>query len=120
MDGRARRFRERARQENRGKKGTGIRYSAELRAAAVAYAREESARGVPRATVARALGVPDHTVATWLRSTPRAGFRRVEMSKAGGRAPEVPARVVVFTTRQGDRIEGLDVSGLAALLRALL
>ena len=120
MDGRARRFRERAREENRGKRGTGIRYSPGLRSEAVVYARDECARGVPRAAVARALGVPDHTLSIWLRSTPRARFRRVEMSGAGNRAVAAPVRVLVFTTRQGDRVEGLDVADLATLLRALL
>jgi len=120
MDGRARRFRERAREENQGRKGTGIRYSPELRSSAVAYARDESSRGVPRVAVARALGVPDHTLSIWLRSTPRAGFRRVEMTEARGGTSAVPARVLVFTTRQGDRVEGLDVADLAVLLRGLL
>jgi len=120
MDKGARRFREHARRENRGKCGTGIRYSPELRSTAVAYARDKRVRGVPRAAVARALGVPDHTLSIWLRSTRRARFRRVETVEAGRGAPAVPVRVLVLTTRHGDRVEGLDVADLAVLLRALL
>lgn len=119
MDGRAGRFRERARKENRGRRGTSIRYSADLRSEAVAYAREERARGVPRAAVARALGVPDHTLALWLRRTPRARFRRVETEGPRRESATVPGRGLVLTTRRGDRVEGLAVADVAALLRAL-
>jgi len=58
MDERARRFREAARRENRGRRGTARRYSEELHREAVTYVRARRAQGESLASCARALGLP--------------------------------------------------------------
>lgn len=116
MDARARRFREAARRENRGQIRRGVRYSRELRRAAVEYAGRREAQGARRAAIALELGVSPLTLMRWLRDEGRPGFRKVTLREA---RVESSARTAVLTTPAGFRVEGLDVADLAALLRAL-
>ena len=116
MDEQARRFREIARQENKGKPRRGFRYSRELRRVAVEYARARQADGASRAAVARALGVGEISLTRWLRASPTSRFRRVEVAR--GQA-EWRSANLVLATPAGFRVEGLDVAMLVAVLRAL-
>ena len=88
------------------------RYPPELRQEAVAIAR---ALPQPVSLTARELGIPEFTLHTWLRSAP-AALRPVAIT-----APTAPlaAADLVLITPSGIRLEGLDVSAAAALLKAL-
>jgi transposase-like protein len=88
------------------------RYSPELREEAVAIAR---ALPQPVSRTARELGVPVVTLYAWLRSVP-AAMRPVSVVPA---PVPVPAANLVVITAAGFRVEGLDVSSAAALLKAL-
>lgn len=92
------------------------RYGADLRARVVAAARRECRRGRAVATVAREVGLPVETLSTWLRRKPVARLRPVEIASS----PIPPlARPEVVVTVSGLRIEGLDLAGIVALVRAL-
>ncbi len=74
---RAKQFRERAAQENRGRSKTGWRYSPKLRSLAVAHVRERRQSGSTWAEVAEGLGVSALTLGRWLEELPRARFHPV-------------------------------------------
>jgi len=116
MDERARRFRGRARAENRGRSGRALRYSEGLHKEAVRYARRRQSQGESVASSARALGVSVENLHRWMKESGESGFRTVTV------APESRESrgSVVLTTPQGFRVEGLSVEELAALIRALL
>lgn len=88
------------------------RYPPELRQEAVAIAR---ALPQPISRTARELDIPEFTLHTWLRSAP-AALRPVAV--ATPHVP-IPASPLVLITPSGIRLEGLDVSTAAALLKAL-
>jgi len=87
-------------------------YPPELRQEAVAIARTTPQ---PVSRTARELGIPEFTLHSWLRAAP-AGLRPVALAP-----PPVPisASSLVLVTAAGFRVEGLDVSSAAALLKAL-
>jgi transposase len=98
------------------------RYTATQRREAVRLAREEVAGGGSLAEVARRLGMPPHTLYSWRDAA--TGRRR---SKARPRPIEVvedlvvapPPRTLVVHGPAGLRIEGLDIIGVAELVRRL-
>lgn len=63
---RAKQFREAAAQENRGRRMTGWRYSAELRQLAVVHCRQGRQAGRPLTEVAAELDVSTLTLSRWL------------------------------------------------------
>jgi hypothetical protein len=98
-----------------GTDGRGIRYPSALRSAILGHVRKRRARGEPLAAIGRDLGLNAFTLQRWLDGDRSPGFRPVEV--AADAVAAAPGPVVV--TLGGLRIEGLDVAGVAALLRAL-
>ena len=96
--------------------GRGHRYPPALRTAVTAYVRRSRARGEPRAAIARDLDLSGFTLQRWLQAAGPDAFRPVEV------APEAEGAGVtgpVVVLPGGLRIEGLDLAGLATLVRAL-
>lgn len=100
----------------RGGTGRGHRYPAALRTTIVAHVRPRRARGEPLAAIGRDLGLNPFTLQRWLDAGGPSGFRTVEVesmdSPLAGSGP-------VVTLPNGVRIDGLDLPGLLALVRAL-
>lgn len=120
MDARARRFRKRARVENRGRSGRRRRYSRNLQAEAVAYLRERMKRGASTETVASELGVSGWSLVRWRRGFLAEGsssLRPVEV------VPDVAeagtSSTVTLVTPDGYRVEGLDRREIGPVLETL-
>ena len=113
-------LRSQARQFARGKAPTAIRYSARFRSEVVALVRRRRAEGVALAQLARGLGLSTQTLVLWLRRSPQPSLRPVRLvtEPAAEVAERASVRPVLFTAH-GLRIEGLDINGLAQLLRSL-
>jgi len=98
-----------------GQVGGERRYPEELKRRAGAYTRARLASGMKRAAVAAELGVPPITLARWAAAV--SGFRTVaveaEETKPTGR------RDLVLVSPGGFRLEGLELSEVAALLRVV-
>jgi transposase-like protein len=95
--------------------GASARYPAPLRQAAAAHCARELARGRNLADVARELGVHYNTLDGWRaasRRTVPAVLRPVTVS-------ETPTGVGVVHALGGVRVEGLSITQIAQLLRAL-
>ena len=80
MDAEIRQFRHAARIHNRGRTGTAIRYTPELRRQAVALARGRVAQGLPLVATAKVLGLRIGTLSLWLRKQPRSTFRPIKLA----------------------------------------
>jgi hypothetical protein len=92
-----------------------LRYTPALRAQAVAYAMERKGTGAGHALIAEELAVARPTLSAWLVAAKRLpAFRTVEVA-------DLPrdARSLVVHSPGGLRIEGLDLAGLAELIRRL-
>ena len=104
----------------RGRQGTAIRYAPDLRREVAAFVRAREAEGLSRAAACRLLRLRYPTVQPWLGSQGResrpsaAQLRRVEIVPASAATP-----APVLVTPSGLRVEGLDLEGLARLLRLL-
>jgi transposase-like protein len=115
-----RRLRTQAGQFARGKAPNGIRYSAGFRAEVVALVRKRRSEGVALSRLARELGLSPQTLVLWLRPSPRPALRPVRLvTEPTAEVPEKVSERPVLLTANGLRIEGLDVEGLARLLRSL-
>jgi hypothetical protein len=120
MDAEIRQFRHAARTLNRGRTGTAVRYTPELRRQAVDIVRIRMAGGMSLAAAARLLGLRSRTVALWLRKHPQSRFRPVAVGVHGpSRFPDPGSWPVVLITPQGFRVEGLDAKDVAAVVRSL-
>lgn len=96
--------------------GRGRRYGAELKRRVVAVVQRERASGRSWASAARALGVPVQTLTRWADEMPAGlALRPVTLLAE----PSVPSRDVVVVSPTGYVVEGLDVAGVAELLRML-
>jgi hypothetical protein len=93
---------------SRGKRG----YPAELREAALAYAARRTAEGISRRAAASELGLSEQTLWYWRkRESKRAALVPVTIE---------PARASGLVVEFGPvRVRGLDVAGVAELLRRL-
>lgn len=99
-------------------RGPRARFSGAFKARVVEYFRERAGQGASQAAVAAELGLSDRTMGRWCRKAGRtaktSAFRAVTLeaqpARAGGLLVHGPG---------GLRVEGLDVAGLAELLRAL-
>ena len=114
-------FRETAARANEGRDRTGWRYSASLRRLAVEYCRSCRSRQQPFAEIARALGVSTLTLGRWLQEAqrePGPRFREVVLDQSAP-SPSVDAALAVVMP-SGVRVEGLSLSGVIELARALL
>lgn len=95
-----------------GERGRGRPYPKGLRDELMQYLRARRAAGAKLETIGAEIGVPWKTLSRW--SGPqrrRKAFRRVEVV--------APSAVVTVHGPHGVRIEGLDLDGLAELLRRL-
>ncbi len=114
MEARARGFRKRAREENRGRTGLGRRYSGELRREAVLYLTQKKGEGASHEEVASALGVSSWSLARWTREVDTKGVvRRVEVVES-----EKPSEMTLVTPGWY-RIEGLSEDRLLRLVERL-
>lgn len=111
----AKAFRKEVRRRTRGRTGTGVRYGPERRRRAVAYIRARQAEGGSIVAASRDLGLRSKIAYQWLRAEPVAAFRAVEVAED----PDSTFGGPILITPSGLRVEGLDLAGLAALLRAL-
>ena len=110
MEERARQFRAQVRQL--GPRGPGRKYPASLRRDAVAYLRARQADGVGVDWAAVELGIRKATLHGWAAAKAVAGFVPVKVV-------ETPVARIAVHCPAGLRVEGLDVAGLADLLRRL-
>ena len=116
----------RRRIEEVGPRGRGARIPEDLREEIGAYARERVAEGGRIREIASEVGVSRESVRRWM-SLPRRRRARLESGDDHTAAEVVPVSVVcaetpdtlVVVTTDGHRVEGLNVTGAAALLRAL-
>jgi hypothetical protein len=113
MDARVGRVREESHHRLRGR-----HYSLTGRREAVSVARERLAQGGFLADVARELAVPSGSLRRWLARDPRPPFRAVDIVDDRA-APAIGRPGLVILTAAGHRLEGLDVAGAVAVLRAL-
>ena len=93
-----------------------IRYRPEFRSRLLSAAREHLSRGLSVAEIAEQLGLSEKTLSSWLGEVAKTPLRRVLVSPQACRRVE-PSGLVVWSGSV--RIEGLDVEGVARLLRAL-
>lgn len=98
-----------------GRRGPGRRYPPDLRRRGAEYLRARQAAGAPLSAVLRELGVRRETLVGWaapasVKTKPR--FVPVTVMEA-------PAGRIVVHGPGGVRIEGLDVAGVAEILRRL-
>ena len=100
-----------------GTDGRGIRYPLTLRSAITGHVRKRRARGEPLTAIGRDLGLSALTLQRWQDGGRSPGFRPVEVATAAD--AEVVATGLVVITPTGLRIEGLDLAGVATLVRAL-
>jgi transposase len=109
----AARFREAVKRA--GRRGPGRRYPEDVRCRGVAYLRARQAAGAPLSAVLRELGVRRETLTGWATPPDAApGARFVPVTVV-----DAPAGGIVVHGPGGVRIEGLDLAGLADLLRRL-
>lgn len=98
-----------------GRRGPGRRYPAELRRRGAEYLRARQAAGAPLSAILRELGMRRETLAGWAApAVPEARPRFVPVT-----VMEAPAGRIVVHGPGGVRVEGLDVAGVADLLRRL-
>lgn len=115
----AQKFQDAAANHLRGRKGLSARYSRPLRAMAVEFVLKRKSEGGSLRQAAKTLGISENSIHRWMKETiPQTpGFKLVDI------VPETPAskevEKPVLITSQGHRVEGLDIAGMAALLRNL-
>lgn len=114
MDERLKELSERLVGERGGRSGRGMRYSADLKHDVLNTASQCREAGRPVSAVARSLGVRSETLRRWLLAAedPK-GFRMVKI-----RRPAAADRIAIVSPL-GFRVEGLDLTGAATLLRLL-
>lgn len=105
-----------------GQRGRTTPYPKKLREEAVDYARERRAQGATWGLVARELGMGLKSLMNWARQAERSGgkpeFRQVALKQMEVAVSGTGGGLVVHGPG-GVRVEGLDVGGLAELLRRL-
>jgi len=100
------------------KRGRGSRYPSELKERLLAYTVERRRAGITLEAIGAEVGVSWRTLSRWsseARRTQRK-FRRVEVVTPQA---AIPRSLVVVHGPCGTRIEGLDLDGVADLLRKL-
>jgi hypothetical protein len=89
-----------------------------VRAQVIAYARRARARGRSWQRIARAVGVSAGSLQKWSRTPPPAR-RLVPVTVVARRERSLPAAAMVIVSPRGYRVEGLDLTTVTAVLRAL-
>ncbi len=112
-------FRRESAKRKRGRRRGSASYPVELRRFAVEHADGLIADGGSVSGAARELGVSEVTLAKWMQAADEidvgpGGFREVVVERT-----EVTTGTLAVVTPDGYRVEGLDLAGAAALLRAL-
>jgi len=113
MDAGARKFRRQVRAENDGRRGKGLRYSEELRVAALHYLARRKRDGASAEQAASELGVSGWSLSRWSR-TSSAKLRRVEVVQTAAEAT-----LLTLVTPRGYRIEGLSEEMLVRMVERL-
>ena len=94
-------------------------YEAGLKRKLVEYAQQRKREGASYVAIGEELGIVWPTIAEWIGREPkkrlRAGFQRVEVREVA----QAPSAALVVVHTSGTRVEGLDVAGVADLLRRL-
>lgn len=115
------RFRRQVARHFGGRPRKGVRYSAELRAEAVALAQAAVEQEQSLRSVAAGLGIGSVTLAGWLEAPPKTEWRAVEVVEEPDReivtSPGLPGLVLI--TAGGHRLEGLCFDEAVLLLGAL-
>jgi transposase len=105
-----------------GPRGRTTPYPKDLREEAVAYAQERRAKGATWGGIARELGIGIDSLTKWARAAERSpakpAFRQVALAQEEVVAGAAGSGLVVHGPG-GVRVEGLDVAGVAELLRRL-
>lgn len=120
IDREARRIRQEVLKRQSRSPGTGVRYPENLRHKALAYVRQHESAGESIRSIAALLGRRRQILLYWRQRGKKAAFRPVSVTTRPRPLcppPEVPRPVLV--TPRGCRVEGLDLSGMVALLREL-
>jgi hypothetical protein len=108
-------FKKEAAKRKRGKRRGSASYPDEMRRFAVKHAEAAIAGGGSVSGSAKELGVSEVTLAKWMQAAEGpGGFREVVVER-----PEVTPGSLAVVTPSGLRVEGLDVAGAVALIRAL-
>lgn len=115
-DREVRRLRKVIQQQQSLQAGTATRYPVEVRRGALAYVQARRGAGDSIKSIARQLGLRPQLLQYWQQKS-RTRFRPVTVTR-GAEVRCEPARVVLVTP-SGMRVEGLDVAGVARLLREL-
>jgi predicted ABC-type transport system involved in lysophospholipase L1 biosynthesis ATPase subunit len=119
MQAEARRIRTAVQRQQELRAGTAIRYPRQLRREALGYARRRQQAGDSLKSIGGRLGLRPQLLHYW-QKTSNGVMRRVRIASArDARATSLEAGRLVLLTPGGLRVEGLDVAGLAELLRAL-
>ena len=100
-----------------GRRGPGRRYPEDVRRRGAAYLRARQAAGAPLSAVLRELWVRRETLAGW--ATPAKTGADQSPRFVPVAVVDTPAGRIVVHGPGGIRVEGLDVAGLADLLRRL-
>ena len=114
----SRRIRRAIQQQEAEGAGTATRYPAELRRQAVGYARRRLEAGDSFKSIAGELGLRPQLLHYWHSKVTKSRFRAVTVQRATRPAASEPSCLVLVTS-WGHRVEGLDVTEMAELLRAL-
>jgi transposase-like protein len=112
-------FRRESARRKRGRRRGSAAYPVELRRFAVDHADAIIGEGGSVSGAARELGVSEATLAKWMEAAgtiddDAGGFREVVVERQ-----EAAAGAVAVVTPSGLRVEGLDLAGAIALVRAL-
>ncbi|MGH8846813.1 MAG: hypothetical protein ACREXQ_06180 [Polaromonas sp.] len=120
MGAEARRIRTAVQRHQKLRTDTGTRYPAQLRQQVLAYSAHMGRGGESVQSIARDLGLRPQLLAYWLKRSSGIRMRPVEIDRAEEPAI-VPAdkREFVLVTPSGVKVEGLDLTALTHLLRAL-
>lgn len=94
-----------------GRRGRGNAYPAELRRQVVEFARKRRAAGIPIEAIGEELGMPWRTIRRWMPPVRGKRFRPIEIVET--------RQSVVVHGPHGLRIDGLDLDGVAELVRRL-
>jgi hypothetical protein len=115
------RFRRAAAKENRDRRTVRRRYSTRLQRQAVEYWHTRQQQGDGLRDVAESLGIAPWSLHRWARAYAAHGqFHPVQIvADAAAAAAVAGTRLVVVMQADGLRVEGLDVTAVAQLLRLL-
>ena len=98
-----------------GRPSSHARYPSELKTSILKHARSQRSKQISRGVIAAELGLSVTTLHGWLYAErPESKLKPVIVNSATNSLASV-----VLITRDGHRVEGLDVAGMAQLLRGL-